>query len=170
MMSPAVRRTWALQGMGAQIECRTRHHQKVSCIGALSISPARRPKLMLRFHAKRSICKEQTVSFLSELRKNLRGKIIIVWDNLQAHRSRLVREWVDRHPSVKLEFLPGYAPELKPIEPAWGYAKYNPLANFCPKDAEELHAKVYKETRRMRKKTNLLKSFIKMTPLTIRLQ
>lgn len=169
-MSPNIRATWALIGRGAQLECSTRHHRRVSCIGALSISPSRRPYLNLRFHVEKSIRREQVVGFLDQLRRQLRGRMIVIWDNLQAHRSRMVAAWVRRHPSVELEFLPGYAPELNPIEGVWGYGKNNPLANFCPMDVKELHTKVYRETRKVARKPALLKSFVKMTPLKIRLQ
>lgn len=169
-MSPNVRTTWALVGVGTDMDCSTRHHRKVSCIGALSISPSRRCHLNLRFRVGKSIRQEQVVEFLTELRRKLRGKIIVIWDNLQAHRSRMVAAWVKRHPSVSLEFLPGYAPELNPIEGAWGYSKNNPLANFCPMDVKELHAKVYRETGKVARKPNLLKSFVKMTPLKIKIE
>jgi transposase len=170
LMSPNVRGTWALIGMGAELDCSTRHHRKVSCIGALSISPSRRPHLNLRFHTTQSIRQEQVIEFLSQLRRQLRGKIIVIWDNLQAHRSRLVGAWVRRHPSVSLEFLPGYAPELNPIEGVWGYSKNNPLANFCPMHVNELHTKVYRETGKLARRPALLKSFVKMTPLKIRIE
>jgi transposase len=170
LMSPNVRETWALVGVGAELDCSTRHHRKVSCIGALSISPSRRVDLNLRFHVTRSIRQEQVLEFLSQLRRQLRGRIIVIWDNLQAHRSRLVKQWVRRHRSVQLEFLPGYAPELNPIEGVWGYSKNNPLANFCPMDVNELHRKVHRETGKLTRRPDLLESFVRMTPLKIRIQ
>jgi transposase len=33
-----------------------------------------------------------------------------------------------------VEYLPGYAPELNPIEYIWGYWKQRALRNVCPKD------------------------------------
>jgi transposase len=29
------------------------------------------------------------------------------------------------------EYLPGYAPELNPVEYLWGYWKHHALPNFC---------------------------------------
>jgi hypothetical protein len=46
------------------------------------------------------------------------------------------------------ERLPGYAPELNPIEYLWGYAKSNELANLAPKDLWELSAEAKKALRR----------------------
>jgi transposase len=44
-------------------------------------------------------------------------KLLIVWDRLQAHRSRLVREYVESQGgAIHLEFRPPYAPELNPVE------------------------------------------------------
>jgi hypothetical protein len=38
----------------------------------------------------------ELVAFLKNLRRHLRGrKLLIIWDRLQAHRSRLVRDYVD---------------------------------------------------------------------------
>jgi len=35
------------------------------------------------------------VEFLKALRKHLKTRLLIVWDGLRAHRSRLVRDYVD---------------------------------------------------------------------------
>ena len=57
------------------------------------------------------------VAFLRALRRHLADrKLLIVWDRLQAHRSRLVREYVQgQEGAIHLEYLPPYAPELNPI-------------------------------------------------------
>jgi hypothetical protein len=36
------------------------------------------------------------------------------------------------------EWLPGYAPELNPVEYIWGYWKHHELPNFCPRDFTQL--------------------------------
>ena len=33
-----------------------------------------------------------------------------------------------------VEYLPGYAPELNPVEYIWAYWKQHALPNVCPKD------------------------------------
>jgi transposase len=36
---------------------------------------------------------------------------------------------------IQLHFLPGYAPELNPVEFLWSWLKRHALANFCPDTA-----------------------------------
>ena len=82
----------------------------------------------------------EVVAFLKALRRHLGDrKLLIVWDRLQAHRSRLVREYVEsQEGAIHLEYLPPYAPELNPVEYLWAHWKHHELANFCPKDFAEL--------------------------------
>lgn len=58
----------------------------------------------------------QIIEFLKALHRHLKWRLLIVWDGLRAHRSRLVHEHVDAtRGEVKLAFLPPYAPELKSV-------------------------------------------------------
>src|SRR6185436_17690819 len=92
-------------------------------------------------------------------------KLLIVWDRLQAHRSRLVREYVEsQEGAIHLEFLPPYAPELNPVEYLWAHWKHHELANFCPKDFAELT--VYARAKLRRRKT-LIVAFWKQAELPI---
>ena len=55
----------------------------------------------------------QVIEFLTHLLRHLPGRLLIVWDGLRSHRSRLVWEFVrQQRGRVWLEFLPAYAPEL----------------------------------------------------------
>ncbi len=78
----------------------------------------------------------EIVAFLKNLRRHLTGrKLLIVWDRLQAHRSRLVRDYVEAQGgAIQLEFLPPYAPELNPVEYLWAHWKHHEMPNFCPRD------------------------------------
>ena len=61
-----------------------------------------------RFHAG-AIRGPQFVEFLQALVKQLRGKLLVIWDGLPAHRSRVVKDYVeglDGH--LILERLPAY--------------------------------------------------------------
>ena len=37
-----------------------------------------------------------------------------------------------------VEWLPAYAPDLNPVEPAWSHTKYGDLANYVPETALDL--------------------------------
>jgi transposase len=86
-----------------------------------------------------SIRSAQVVQFLRHLLRHIRGKVLVIWDGLRSHRSRMVSEFVmGTRGRLALEFLPAYAPELNPVEYLWGYWKQHELPNFCPKSFFEL--------------------------------
>ena len=86
-----------------------------------------------------SIRSPQVVNFLRHILRQLPDDLLIIWDGLAAHRSRLVRTFVERQAGrIVLARLPAYAPELNPTEYVWGHWKSHAVANFCPADFHEL--------------------------------
>jgi transposase len=87
---------------------------------------------------------ESLIAFLEDLRRELRGKkVILVWDGLPAHKSRAMQDYLhaQRH-WLTVERLPGYAPDLNPVETLWSNIKGQELANRCAEDLEELDVAV----------------------------
>jgi transposase len=77
----------------------------------------------------------QVVDFLGHLLRHLKGKLLVIWDGLPAHRAQLVSEFIRAQKDrLVIDWLPGYAPELNPVEYIWGYRKHHELPNFCPRD------------------------------------
>ena len=78
---------------------------------------------MWKFYCERfedSIKGEQVIVFLRHLLRCIEGKLILVWDGLPAHRSKLVKEYLETvGDRVLVERLPAYAPELNPVEYIW---------------------------------------------------
>jgi len=145
MMIPPVRRTWAPIG-----QTPTLHHHyrrdRISVIGGLSVSPARRRLgLYFRMHPK-NISQEEVYDFLWYLLRHLRGRVIVLWDGASIHDPKSLLDLLRRYPRLRLERLPAYAPQLNPIEAAWHAAKL-PLANGRPEDIYELGAALLKSLR-----------------------
>ena len=68
-----------------------------------------------------SIRSPQVVEFLHHLLRHIPGKLLVIWDGLKCHRSRLVWDFVRQQQGrIWLEFLPAYAPEVNPVEYLWG--------------------------------------------------
>jgi transposase len=108
----------------------------------------------------------QVIEFLQHLRRHLSGKLLVIWDGLPSHRSRVVKEFVAAQKGkLQLEFLPAYAPELNPVEYLWGYWKQHEVANFCPKDFAQLSQYARQALRRMRRRPPLVKAFWKQADL-----
>ena len=125
-------RTWALRGETPVLQFHFNWHQ-LSLIAGMHFSG-----MCFRLHAD-TIAKEQVVEFLKALLAHFQRRLLIVWDNSQPHRSRLVRDYVaSTGGRIQLHFLPGYAPDLNPVEFLWAWLKRHALANFCPDTFAEL--------------------------------
>lgn len=143
-------RTWAPKGRTPLI----RFHfgwTHVSAIAALSCT-----NCLFRLH-EGSIRQEQHVEFLKALRTHLRQRLLVVWDGLKAHRSRLVREYLDSTGGdIQMAFLPPYSPELNPVEYLWAWLKRHALANFCPASLDELHTTARAKLRSAQHRASLI--------------
>ena len=82
---------------------------------------------------------ESLIGFLQELKRHLRGKkVILVWDQLPGHKSRQMWKYLRTQRNwLRVEWLPGYAPDLNPVETMWGNLKGQELANRCAEDLGE---------------------------------
>ena len=150
---------------------RTRCTRKISGIGGLSLSPRRhRVGLYLHWYPDTNICQEHVIAFLRDLLRHLRGPVIVLWDRIQTHRSGAVRDWLARQRRLRVEYFPAYAPELNPIEHAWGYLKYHRMPNHGIHEIADLGRRVSRETRFVRERQSLLRSFIHGSKLPIRLE
>src|SRR5215218_2080481 len=73
------------------------------------------------------------IGALGELRRFLGGqKATLVWDGLPAHRRLAMAAWLRRQRHwLVIEPLPGYAPDLNPVEALWSNLKGVELANLA---------------------------------------
>jgi len=83
----------------------------------------------------------------------------LIWDRLQAHRSKAVRAFLLHH-GVEVILLPGYSPNLNPTEWLWANLKGKELANFCARDIAEAEDEARRGIRRVRARQALMASFL----------
>jgi len=151
-------KTWAPRGQTPQIPYRYKH-DKVSAISGLSVSPRRhRVGLYYAFY-ERNIQRADVCEFLRHLLRHLRGVVIVIWDNGKIHRGEAIQDFCQRHPRLRLESFPGYAPELNPDEGVWNQTK-QALANSCPKDLRELREQVSAQVQHLRRSPSRLRACI----------
>lgn len=110
----------------------------------------------------------QLVEFLKALAAEVKGKLLIIWDGLPAHRSRLVRDYVaSLDGRIVLERLPGYAPELNPVEYLFGYAKQRELANLCRDTIAEVRRYATRRLKSIQRRPTLIRAFWKQAELPL---
>ncbi len=108
----------------------------------------------------------QVVDFLKALVGSLRGPLLLVWDRLPAHRSRMVQNYMaSLQQRIVQAYLPAYAPELNPVEYIWSYWKQHELPNVCPKDYWQLSEGARRTLKRMRRRPCLITAFWKQASL-----
>lgn len=113
-----------------------------------------------------SIRSPQVVQFLGHLMRHIPKDMLVIWDGLKSHRSRLVKDFVaQQNGRMELEYLPAYAPELNPVEYLWGHWKQHELPNFCPKTFAELSYHAVRALKRMRRRPRLITAFWKQAGL-----
>ncbi len=85
---------------------------------------------------------EQTVQMLHSLRNEYPDRhLVLVWDGVSYHRSQLVRETAALL-SIALMPLPGYSPDLMPVEALWRWLRQVVTGNYCYQSIAELHQRV----------------------------
>jgi transposase len=114
-----------------------------------------------------TIATKQVLVFLRHLLRHVRGRVIVIWDNINPHRAVAVRRFVAEHSRrLSIEFLPPYSPELNPDEWLWRYLKHVELANFAPRDLVELKVALRGAVQRIRMRPSLMRSFLKASDLS----
>jgi len=168
MLAPILRRTWAPRGQTPVIKIAD-PHGRISAAGALTISPAR-TKFGFYFHLlpdNANFRGHSIAAFVDSVRCRIGESLIVIWDQIPIHHSYPVKHYVSQHDDVSVEQFPAYAPELNPVDYVWAYVKYGRLANYCPKNLDELRMKVSSELSRVSTRPDLLKSFFQATGLEL---
>lgn len=169
LLIPNVRRTWAPRGQTPLLRHRYRR-DKISAISAVTLSARRRRLgLYVHFHPDQNITHVEVAVFLRALLRHLRGQVIVLWDGGPIHKGPAVRRLRARCPRLHVERFPGYAPELNPDEFVWAYFK-TALANGQPDSLRDLLTALCRLTRRVRKRPDLLRSFVTASDLSVSLR
>lgn len=165
-MRPAAATTWSKVGQTPMIKVRG-SWKNVSAAGALVISPGPRRRVRQYFKLyEHTIKAPDCADYVRVLLAQVRGPIDLFWDSLPAHKSKLVREVLNR-PRVRIHVLPTYAPELNPVEPMWSNAKTAKLRGVAADTLPELKTNASVVLTDISRDQHLLRSFVRATPLRI---
>jgi putative transposase len=158
---PPLRHTWARRGQTPILRHRC-SWPKLSAISGVTLDG----RLLLRV-VRGVINGAQVIAFLRAVLRQIRGPIVLLWDNIATHKSRQVRLWLAGHQRLHVEALPPYAPELNADEGVWQHLKFSALGNFCPATVQELETQIQRGARKIRRNHALLQSFVKRTGLPL---
>jgi transposase len=165
---PVTRRTWAPVGHTPVI--RHRFNWKRASMAAGLCYGSLGGGASVAFHHQLGAYNTQTlIGALDQLRRALGGqKAILVWDGLPAHRSRVMHAWLRGQRSwLVVEPLPGYAPDLNPVEALWANLKGVELANLAADTLEEVTAAAERGIQRIRSTHWLAYSFLRHCGLSL---
>jgi len=110
-----------------------------------------------------------SVEFLVHLMRVAAERLLVIWDGSPIHRRAMVQEFVaDTRGKVRLEALPGYAPDLNPWdEGGWNHLKNVEMRNLVCRDVEQLHQEFHLAVARLRQKAWLIHSFFAQAGLAL---
>ena len=101
------------------------------------------------------------IDFLGRLLRDCGGrKVHLIVDGHPVHHAKLVSAWVGRHAErIELHFLPGYSPELNPVELLNHDVKANAAGRRRPRSAGELRKELRGYLRRRQRQPEVVVRF-----------
>jgi transposase len=85
---------------------------------------------------------EHTIDVLRRLRETIpAGRLIVIWDGAPYHRAGTVQAAAARL-NITIVPLPGYSPDLMPVEPLWRWLREDVTYQHCHATADDLIRRV----------------------------
>jgi transposase len=168
-LTPPVRTTWAPRGQTPILYHHWRRPNRISVAAVICYHPDGRRARLLIDHTKGAYNTGKLITALQRLPALLdHAPAILIWDGLPSHRSAAMKTWLAGQTDwLHVVPLPGYAPELDPVEPLWSAIKGKDLANYAGTDLTDLWQAANRGLQRIRRNAKLLWSFLAHTGLTI---
>ncbi|MER6190119.1 transposase [Streptomyces cyaneofuscatus] len=166
-------RTWGRRGATPVVTISGRRSGRLSVAGLIAMRPGSRTRLChrLRTHpagkgARCSMGEQDFIALIDGVHQLVRAPIVLVWDRLNTHVSRRMRELVAERAWLTVFLLPAYSPDLNPVEWVWAHVKRS-LANLAVMALDRLEALVRNRLKRLQCRPHTLDGFIAGTGLTL---
>jgi transposase len=111
-----------------------------------------------------------TIRFLRHLQRHAGARLLVIWDGSPIHRRRELTEFLASPDGrgIRVEALPGYAPDLNPWAAAgWHYLKDVELPNQECADLAALHEQLHLALGHLRQKPTLIQEFFHAAGLVL---
>ena len=171
-LRPPKGRTWGRRGHTPVVTVTGGSNTRVSLAALIATRPGCRPRLIYRTRRgrrddqRKGFTETDYARLLDAAHQQLGGPLVVVWDGLNTHTSRAMRELVAARSWLRVYRLPPYASELNPVEPVWSNLKRS-LANLVKHDIDQLTALIKTRLRRMQYRPGLLDGFLAKTGLDL---
>jgi transposase len=111
---------------------------------------------------KGGINSDKFTQFLKRLKKSVKGKIFLIVDNLPAHKTNKVKEWLENEGrKITLFYLPVYSPELNPDEYLNQDLKANIVGKVKMNSQHDLKDGIVKFLNKRKRDPNQIKKYFK---------
>jgi DDE superfamily endonuclease len=172
-LRPPKVRTWGRRGHTPVIPVSGRGSGRVSIAGLVCVKPGCRSRFIYRMIVhrgrkgeRRSFAETDYAALLDAAHQQLGGPIVLVWDNLNTHLSRAMRDLIAARDWLHVIRLPAYAPDLNPAEGVWSHLKRT-LGNLAVHGIDHLQAIIKNRLKRIQYRTDLVDGFFTHTGLTL---
>ena len=172
-LRPPKGRTWGRRGATPVVAVSAAGSARVSLAGLVATKPGCRPRLIYRTRTHRGrkgepkgFAEADYAALLDAAHQQLRGPIVLVWDNLNTHVSAVMRRLVAARAWLRVYQLPAYAPELNPVEALWSYLKKG-LANLAKHTIDQLLILIKTRLKRIQYRPRLIAGFLARTRLDL---
>jgi len=173
-LRPPKGRTWGRRGATPVVTVTGGHNKRVSLAALIAVKPGQPPRLIYRVHAGRRARGDRRKGFtegdyarlLDAAHAQLGGPLVVIWDNLNTHVSRVMADLIAARDWLTVYQLPPHASELNPVEGVWSVLKRS-LANLAKRDISQLTALVKTRLRRMQYRPGLIEGFLSATRLDL---
>ncbi|WSP95846.1 transposase [Streptomyces sp. NBC_01233] len=174
-MTPPTIRTWSRRGSTPVIRVRGRSQRRFSIAALCCYKPGERSRLIYRpkrhtdhkSGGRKSFAWTEYRDLLIAAHQQLDGPIVLIWDNLNVHKDRRMRAFIDAHDWINAYHLPPYAPDFNPVESIWSILRRTSQANTAFTDPEHLIRRLRYGLRQIQYRSDIIDGCLTGTGLTL---
>jgi len=172
-LHPPKARTWARRGHPPIVKVCGKGSERVSVAGLVCLRPGQAGHLFTRVRVhhrgkgeRRSLAEADYAALFTAAHHQLHAPLIVIWDNLNTHRTQAIRDFAQARDWLTLIYLPPYAPELNAAEGVWAVLK-NGLGNLAVFNTGHLATIIKTRLRSIQHRPSLFTGFLAQTGLTL---
>ncbi|MEU2856806.1 IS630 family transposase [Streptomyces syringium] len=167
-------RTWAPKGRTPVIRFNGASRGRVTLAALACYKPGERSRLIYRPRVQghhlgnqRGFTWQNYRDLLVRAHIQLGGPLVVIWDNLNVHRSAGIRAYAAEHGWLTIVYLPTYSPDLNPVEGIWSLLRRAVTANVVFTDRDQLVQAVRHGLRKIQRAPHLIDGCLAGTGLAL---